>query len=187
MDKKDIYEHLASIYLDASTKKKKKTKESRRFKYLFYVALTALFALSGALSAYISKTKHFADTRVALVLQSEASKINYDFDPAHKEIFSINMKNLDLKKYKALEFAVKKANYRDSIALRVEFINARQEKGEVYVKSLQHKWQDYQIPLNGFKGIADWGSMQKLNFVVEEWNSSEKKGVVYLDNIRLLR
>jgi hypothetical protein len=187
MEKKDIYEHLASIYLDSSTKKKKKTKESHRFKNLFYTSLGALVVLALLLSVYVTKTKRIADTQVALLLQSEVSKINFDFDPAKKEIFSIDLKNLNLTRYKTLGFALKKANYHDSIALKVEFVNSLSEKSEIYVKYVHHRWQDFQIPLAGFKRISNWSNMTKLDFVVEQWNSSEKKGIVYIDNIRLLR
>jgi hypothetical protein len=29
--------------------------------------------------------------------------------------------------------------------------------------------------------------MQTLAFVVEEWNTKDKKGVVYIDNVRFLK
>ena len=50
MDKKDIYEHLAKIYLDASSNKKKKPAvQPRIFKNLFIVSIVFIAALSGSL------------------------------------------------------------------------------------------------------------------------------------------
>ena len=47
MDKKDIYEHLAKIYLDASSNKKKKSAaQPGIFKNLFIVSIVFIVALS---------------------------------------------------------------------------------------------------------------------------------------------
>jgi len=187
MDKKDIYEHLAKIYLDASTNKK--TKTSHRFKALKnfgIVSLVFLFAFAvGALTTF-SKLKPYK-TETELVLLPEAAKINFNFNPAKKEIFSLNLNSLDLNKYKTLAFTVKSLNRKDNISLRAEFTSAFKEKSEVYFWNIPVKWYDYKVNLSEFKNISDWSEMLSLVFAVEEWNAKEKKGVVYLDNIRLLK
>jgi len=187
MDKKDIYEHLAKIYLDASSKKKKKNKRYHKFFRNSVLLVSALiFGISGFIYLSYRKNRPFA-SEIALVLLSDAAKINFHFDPAKKEIYSLDLNKQNLTRFNALGFSVKKVNYRDNISLRVEFINSFKEKSEVYFKDIPHKWQDYKINLSDFKSINNWSEMKTLCFIIEEWNTKEKKGVVYIDNVRLLR
>jgi hypothetical protein len=185
MDKKEIYEHLAKIYLDASTRKKKKTKVPARFKHIFFISLIVTLGLATILSRYFFGNKR-VDAQIALVLQNDVSKINFNFDPAKKEIYAINLNKLNLGRFNTLAFALKKSNYTDSVSAKVELTNTFKEKSEIYLKDIPHRWRDYKIRLSDFKGISDWSAITNLSFIVEEWNTKEKRGVVYIDNIRFL-
>lgn len=187
MDKKDIYEHLAKIYLDASSKRKKKRKGYPNFlKNIFLAGLVLVFVVSVSLLASFEKDRPY-NSHTLLVLSPGVIKINFDFNPAKKEIYCLDLNNLNLNKYKTLGFALKKQNYNDNISLRVEFITAFKEKAEVYLKDIPHKWQEYKINLSQFKGISDWSELDRLAFIVEEWNAKEKKGLVYIDNVRVIK
>ncbi len=186
MEKKDIYEHLAQIYLDASFKKRKKPQErTKLFRNLFVASVSLVFVL-GVLLAF-NFSKRGLNSQTALVLEPDAVKLNFHFDPAKKELFSIALNNLNLSRYKTLAFSAKKVNYKKDIPLRIEFSNIFKEKSEQYVKNIPLKWEEFKIDLTKFKNVTDWSKMLKLDFVVEEWNVPEKKGVVYLDNIRFLK
>ena len=189
MDKKAIYEHLAKIYLDASSSKQKKDNlHPKLFKYLFLsLCAICVVVLAVFLSAQINSRRGQLKSEIALVLTPDVVKINFHFDPARREIYSVALNKLDLSRYRSLSFQVKKANYQDNIALRVEFASAYKEKAVVYLKDIPHKWQDYKIKFSDFSGISDWSNMSGLGFVVEEWNVREKKGVVYIDNVRFLK
>ena len=187
MDKKEIYEHLAKIYLDASSKRKKKSKSyPKLFQFLFFASIAFAAALAVVLFTSLNKNKSL-NSEITLVIQPEAIKINFHFDPAKKEAYSINLNSLDLARYKALGFSVKKANYKDSISLRVEFTSAFKEKSAVYFRDIPRRWKDFKINLADFKNISDWSNMSILSFIVEEWNAKEKRDVVYIDNVRLVR
>jgi len=187
MDKKDIYEHLAKIYLDASSRKKNKSPTpSKLFKNLFLISIVFIFALGFVLFNNSQRKKAF-DSELALVLLPDVAKINFHFDPARKEIYAINLNKLNLTRFRTLAFSVRKANYENTISLRVEFTTPFKEKSEIYFKDIPHKWQDFKINLSEFKGISDWSEMSNLTFAIEEWNTKEKRGIVYLDNVRLLR
>jgi len=186
MDKKDIYEHLAKIYLDASNNKKKKPQEQLRFKRLFVIFLVSTLSLTAILTYYFVRNKSL-HSEVALVLQSEVIKINFNFDPAKKEIYSIPLKKLNASKYKHLGFALKKENFNDRISLKIELTNVFNEKSEIYAKDIPHKWRDYKINFSDFKNITDWSSLTNLSFIVEEWNSREKSGIIYIDNVRFIK
>ncbi len=187
MDKKEIYEHLAKIYLDASSKKKKKSKARHEFfrKPLFIIG-SCVLGFTVIFFIYFSRNKSIT-YELALVLQPDAVKINFHFDPAKKEIYSLGLNKLDLTRYRALGFSAKKINLNDAVALRVEFASEFKEKSEVYFRDIPLKWQDYRIELSAFKNISDWSGMANLSFIVEEWNAKEKKGIVYIDNVRLLK
>jgi len=197
MDKKDIYEHLAKIYLDASLKRKNKTSRSPLFKNLFYISSAAIFLLAVSLIVSLTKNKslslaklanyHPLNSELTLLLQPDIVKINFNFDPAKKESYTLFLNKLNAARFSTLGFSVKNVDYQDNVTLRVEFSNIFKEKSEVYIRDISHKWQEYKIPLSDFKYINDWSEMLNLSFVVEEWNARGKKGIVYLDNIRLLK
>lgn len=202
MVKKDIYEHLADIYWDASSKEKKNKSTQpypKIFKNLFFISIAIIFSLTTLLIFMFSSNKNkyvFTNlqgdrpisSELALVLQPDIVKINFNFDPAKEEIYSLNLNGLDLVKFKALGFSVRKANYQDKIILKVEFTNTFNKKSEIYLNEIPaYKWRDYKISFGEFKDINDWSSMLNLAFIVQEGNTKDKRGVVYLDNVRFLR
>ena len=78
-------------------------------------------------------------------------------------------------------------NISDTISLRVEFTSAYKEKSEVYVKNIPYRWQELTFNLSDFKNITDWSEIKDMSFTVEEWNTRENKGIVYIDNVRVLK
>lgn len=187
MDKKDIYEHLAKIYLDASSKKNKSADTPPKiFKKIIFVSF--VFAAGLGIIFYFNARKSAPfQSEISLVLLHDAAKINFHFDPAKKEIYALDLNNLNLSPFKALGFSLKKADFEDTISLRVEFTSIFNEQAEVYIKDIPHRWKEYRIEFSKFKEISDWTEMSKLLFAVEEWNVRQKKDVVYIDNVRLLR
>ncbi|MDD5130733.1 MAG: hypothetical protein PHS66_06800 [Candidatus Omnitrophica bacterium] len=192
MNKKEIYEHLANIYLDASSKSSKK---KHRFSYYPKTALGAFLIGSvmilGVGSFFAYSNRHHQNQsqsgETALFLYQGATKINFNFDPATKEMFALNLKHLDLSKYKFLGFSIRKTNPKDIISLRIEFTNRFNEKSEIYIKDIGSKWADHKISLSRFGRMEYWTQMKELAFSIEEWNAREKSGIVYLDNIRVLK
>jgi hypothetical protein len=187
MNKKEIYDQLAKTYLDPHLKRRKKNKtpflSSRKIIFSGSLIFLVIIAL-----IFSPRHKNIAlNSEISLVLLSEAAKINFHFDPARKETYSIDLNGLNLVNYKLLEFSIKKTDYNDNLHLRVEFINSFNEKSELYVKNIPHKWRGYKIKLGEFQKITDWSKMSKLIFIVEEWNVGEKNGVVYIDEIKLLK
>ncbi|MFH1889126.1 MAG: hypothetical protein ABH806_03450 [Candidatus Omnitrophota bacterium] len=188
MVKKDIYEHLADIYLDASSKKKKKSKKyPKEFRALFFVSAGIILLLFVSLLTSLKGRGALLNSEIALIVSPEVVKINFHFDPARKERYSLDLNKLDLKKYKVLAFSAKKADFNDNVALRVEFTNAFKEKSEIYIKDIPHRWDEYRINFSEFKHISDWSQMASLDFVMEEWNVTKKRGVIYLDEVRFIK
>jgi hypothetical protein len=187
MDKKDIYEHLAKIYLDTPATKRRKTKSVPK-DYRHFVIIGAAIVL-GFILLLTSRIfmRRSMDQGYALILSNDPIRMHFAFDPAKKEVFSFDLNKSNLSRYKALGFSAKRSNFDDIISLRIEFTNIYKEKSEVYIKDLPHKWQHYKLAFADFKGISDWSEMENLAFIIEEWNTKDTKGIVYLDNVRLFK
>jgi len=190
MDKKEIYEHLANIYLDASSKSTKKKRVPKSYpkpiRNLILVGLLLVLGLGSGI-AYSNFNYHNYNTQVALFLFQDTEKLNFNFDPVKKETFSLDLKQLNLSKYKTLAFAARKTNPKDTIALRIEFINRFNEKAEVYLKDISGKWTNHEIDLSRFAKINNWEQMKVLSFSIEEWNAREKSGTLYIDNVKVIK
>ncbi|MDD5079008.1 MAG: hypothetical protein PHH68_01620 [Candidatus Omnitrophica bacterium] len=187
MEKKDIYEHLAKIYLDNSAVKKKKQKSDTSNHRAFIIAAVVLVLGVLAVVLFLSPRNKISIPEIALVLTHETVKVNFTFDPAKKGVYYFDLNKANLASYKSLVFSIKKSNYSDNISLRVEFANIYKERSELYVKDISSKWQECVLKLPDFKNITDWTEMSRLSFIIEEWNSQDKKGAIYLDNVRLLK
>jgi len=189
MDRKDIYEHLAKIYLDASskTKRKKRRKDySWVIRGLFVAGIVALLSVMSVFLVHLRNNK-LLGSKIALVFAQEAVRMNFNFSPAKKESYTLNLNNLNFKPFRTLAFSVRKAEAQRNISLKIGLANSSRETSEMYVRNIPNSWQHYRINLSDFKGISNWSKISELSFVIEEWKVSSKKGVVYINNVRLLK
>lgn len=117
-------------------------------------------------------------------------KLDYSVDsknPAYNG-FWMNLQNLDASKHDNIAIRVKgdaKVGY--TTVFKVELKNAAKQIGRYYVTNVTDQWQDIVIPLKAFKGITDFSNLTEFVVVFEDRIASNKKGVVYLDEIRLTR
>jgi len=185
MEKKDIYEHLAKIYLDNTPAYKNNKSKAEDYKIYIFVAIAVVIVVSSLFLIPFSRRSPGSQT--AIVLAPDPVKINFKFDPIKKESYSFDLKRLNISSYKAVVFSVKKSNFNDNVALRVEFLSSFKERSEVYVKDVPNKWKEYTIDLSEFKSISEWAQMSGLIFSVEEWNTKHDKGIVYIDNVRFIK
>jgi hypothetical protein len=184
MEKKDIYEHLAKIYLDTPAVSKKKFKEeSDDYKLFIFIGIAVVFVFSIFFLFPISRPKNM-NPSTNLVLISEPLRFQYKFDPTKKEVYSFDMKKLNLTAYKNVNFSIKKSNYNDVMSIRVELNNVLNEKSEIYLKDITNQWKEYKLQFADFKSITQWSEMSGLSFIIEEWNTKQDSGVVFIDNVR---
>jgi len=184
MEKKEVYEHLARIYLDASLKYKKNKRLSWK------VGLLTLGLISVILIVFFFKFILFflpLEHRSSILLNHELIKINFNFDPVKKEIYTIYLNNLSLDGFKTLAFRLKKSQYLDNLHMKVEFVSSFNEVSLVYLKDIPYKWKEFRINLSDFKEIKNWSNMKELRFIIEEWNTAQKEGKLYIDDIRLIK
>ena len=117
-------------------------------------------------------------------------KLDYSVDsknPAYNG-FWMFLQNFDASKYDNLALWVKgdgKIGY--TTVFKIELKNASKQVGRYYVTNVTDGWQDIVIPLKDFKGITDFSNLSELVVVFEDRIASNKKGVVYLDDIRFTK
>jgi hypothetical protein len=189
---KDVYEHLAKVYLEPSRRSKKKS-FSPKIKSIFSnnplrVAFAIFICLVVILTVAIYRQRSITlRSKLSLILESNPTKFNYDFTKAQKETVTFDLKNINLSGYKTLGFRVRKSNQRDYLHMSVEFVSDFQERSKIYIKQIPTRWQSFNLPLVEFENITNWSRMHQLLFILEEWNAQIKKGSVYIDNIRFLK
>jgi hypothetical protein len=61
------------------------------------------------------------------------------------------------------------------------------EVGSFYLSNISNRWNEFKISLSDFKNISDWSNVKKLNFILEEWNTNNKVGKIYFDDIKILK
>ena len=189
--KKDIYEHLADIYLDASykNKSKKKSKYSLRFKNLAFIGI----ALISVPTIFLFTSLNRTPASNALILVPRIITINLnDASSPQRPLHSINLDRKDLSRYKTLAFSVRKDSaYPSRLTLRVKLTSAQKQKSEIYLKPISSSWDEYALKLNDFQSISNWSKMLNLSFIIDEphtsTNETPQAGAVYIDNVRLLR
>ena len=119
-----------------------------------------------------------------------AMKLEYSVEsknPAYNG-FWMFLQNLDASKYDNVAFRVKgdaKVGY--TTVFKVELKNAAKQVGRYYVTNISDTWQDVVIPLKDLKGITDYSNLTELVFVFEDRIASNKKGVIYIDDIRFTK
>jgi len=186
---KEIYEHLANVYLGSFRKKNKNQTYSKlSLNNLVKLGIAVVVGVVIVLVAVVySREKPALKGQQVLILEDATTMIDYDFDKASKKLASFDLKDMNLLGFKTLDFRIRKSNYKDNLHLSVEFISDFAERSQVYVKQIPTKWQSFKIDLDEFKDITDWSRMRQLLFVLEQWNVQAKKGTIYIDNICFLK
>lgn len=119
-----------------------------------------------------------------------AMKLDYSVDspnPAYNG-FWMTLPNFDASKYDAINFWVKgdsKAGY--TTVFKIELKNSSKQMGRYYVSNVGDQWQEISIPLSEFKGLIDKTSLTEFVVVFEDRMASNKKGVLYIDDIRFVK
>lgn len=183
MPDNETYEHLAKIYLGGATKNKSK-KERKPTKLLFSLTLVVIsgFAFAGIYALWQGKSN--INNHRSVIIEPNVSKINFNLDRAKKETLIYDLKDMNLESFATLEFSLRKSNYLDHLHIRVELSNGFNEKSYLYLTKLPTlRWHSFRFNLKEFKEISHWSNMRELKFIIEEWNTKKKRGVVYIDNI----
>ena len=185
-NKEHIYEQIAQVYLD----KKKKTKEKNfLFKTLIGLGVFFGFLILVFLTPQLKSTQiNLASVSESLIFDKDTIiRLNFDFNKFNNETYALDFENLDLTKYSAINFYVRKARLVGVVNLKVEIEDANKNKSSFLVQKIQNSWQECRILLKDFKEIKNWRKITKVSFSVEDWFTQEKHDVVYIDRVKFLK
>ncbi|TAN60065.1 hypothetical protein EPN16_05970 [bacterium] len=190
MEKSEVYDYLAKIYLDkqpavAATKGGNHNPGLWK-KYLLIliipaIAIPALYLLARPLKFSLTKTRS-----AYIATANEPIKIKFNFTDSQikKQGEEIALSDLDVSNFKYLQLRLRRQKKYGALSLRVEAENSLKENASYYLTGLSNNWQDYNIALGEFKEITRWDTLSRVSFIVEEWNAENKEDCVYIDEIR---
>ena len=185
MEKNEVYDYLAKVYLDKQpiVRENKKAVSWKRNALFLIVAsivfLIAYFFLKHPSGAYQPKNYY-----LSISTADDFIKIKYYFNSAglKTKAYTIDLQDLDLSGFKALRFAARHLN-KGSLSLRIEIENSLKETSACYVSALESRWKEFRVNLDEFRAITEWNNLKSLSFIVEEWNAQGKEDCVYIDAI----
>lgn len=136
----------------------------------------------GCIEAFDSANRH-GDSGFAMRLEYSVDSKN----PAYNG-FWMTLPNIDVSGYDNLTFWVKgdeKTGY--TTVFKIELKNAGKQVGRYYVTNVTDRWQEVVIPLSAFKGLTDISNLTEFVIVFEDRIASNKKGIIYVDDVRFTK
>ncbi len=192
MTRDEIYNHLAQVYLGKKTEveiEEKKKKGPRRLNAwsvinIGIVGIIFVSVLSG-LTAFLARRSNGWTGRITYALTNGPIRIPYDVAYPHPLVktFSLAIPPIDAAKYQTLRFRIRALEEGTPGAVRVRLRNKRNEEASVFVEDIGLKWREVAIPLEEFRRISDWSSLDEVSVVIESWNAEKKKGILLIDDL----
>ncbi len=191
MEKNEVYDYLARIYLDKQPKAREASKSGlRRFGLpLFLIAVAVIFLIFYFVWRYPVELARPEIQSLYINAGSQLITIKYDFSASDikRQGHSLSFAGLDVSRFNALEFQARHQLKQGPLNLRVELENVRRETAVCYVSGITGKWDSFKIKLSDFSGVSQWQGLTRVSFVVEEWNALNKEDTVYIDEIHFSR
>lgn len=188
MNREEIYDHLAQVYLGKRKEVDVKEKRQKNAWLLVNVFLTVLIFTSAiwGFTAFLSQRGPSLQSNVIFSLNRGPISVAYNFKDTFspEKTFSLAIPDIDASKYKAIEFSIRGKEEGTPGVVKVVISNDRNEAAAYYVQGVNLQWQEVSIPLSEFKQITDWSSLKDISFVMEVWNVDKKKGIVLIEDVR---
>ncbi len=112
-------------------------------------------------------------------------RLDYDVDspaPAYNGMW-MKLKELDLSKYKFLNFYIKGDPQKGfSKVIKLELKNPNEVGKNLYTE-VTGEWKLAKIPLSEFRGLKDLTKATEFVMVFDDMNTKPKTGTIYVDNI----
>jgi hypothetical protein len=186
MNRDEIYDHLAKVYLGKRENVEPKKPEPRVGAWLVINVVITGFILTSVvygLTAFLTQRKDTLKSRVIYALNNSPIRLTYAVggEYPHVKNLTIAVPEMDVSKYSRLNLSLRSVNGNPGM-LKVILKNAREEQASYFLQGLQNRWQDYSISFDEMN-LTDWKSLKDISFVVEAWNAKELSGSVLIDNI----
>ena len=188
MTKEEIYEHLAQVYIGKKTNDKRTLRKKRfRLPRETRVLLT-LFIVGFAfytLTAFLSQRNDDLKSSIIFALSNAPIRVKYDLHQPFPQIkdFSIAIPQVDIGKYKSLNFSIRGLEEGYPDVVKVVLKNKRNEVAFKYIKGVNLKWKRHTITFAELSTISDFSTLSEVNFVLEAWNVKQKRGIILIDDL----
>ena len=187
MNRDDIYDHLAQVYLGKRTKVDEKRQRQFNAWLVINIFITFMIFASAfyGLAAFLTHGNSPLQSRVIYSLHKGPIRVEYNFSDSFPpvKIFSLEMPAINAAKYGKIQFSIRGKEEGVPGVVKVVVKNRRKEEASYYIQGVGLSWKEFNIPLEEFKQITDWSSLTDVSFVLESWNVDNKRGLILIDNV----
>jgi len=187
MNRDEIYDHLAKVYLGKKSSVQEKKKKKLNAAWLMMNILITLFILVSSFygfTAFLNRQQVDLKNRVVYSLNNNPIRIAYNLDYPFPPIktFSLSVPSRDISKFSKLNLSVRGMDEGYPGVVKLVLSNQKNEKATYFIEDVELGWQHLTIPLEKFK-MTDLTSVTDVAFVLESWNVQNKSGIVLIDDI----
>jgi hypothetical protein len=188
MNRDEIYDHLAKVYLgkrESISPKKSKPRRVNHSLLVINIVITAVITISAVcgFTAFLTRRADLK-SQVFYALNNNPIRIVYDLNepyPATKT-FSISIPSKDASKYKVLNVSLRGMDGAYPGIVKVVIANQKNEQAIYYIQNVQNTWQKASIPFEKLN-LTDWTTITEVSFVLEAWNVDFRRGTVLIDGV----
>jgi hypothetical protein len=187
MNRDEIYDHLAKVYLGKKNSVQETKKKKLNAAWLMLNIISTLLILVSSFygfTAFLNRQQVDLKNRVVYSLNNNPIRIAYNLDYPFPPVktFSLPIPSRDLSKFSKLNLSVRGMEEGFPGVVKLVLSNQRNEKATYFIEDVGLSWQHLTIPLDKFK-MADLTSVTDVAFVLESWNVENKTGIVLIDDI----
>ena len=187
MNRDEIYDHLAQVYL--GKRKEADVKHKKQYDvWLFINILIIIIVFASAtygLTAFLTRKSPDLRSHVLYTLHKGPIQIPYNFREESNPIkeFTLAVETIDATKYSKLAFRARAKEEGNPGIVKVVLRNTRNEVAYYYISGVDFDWKTYSIPFTEFKDITEWQGLVDISFVLESWNVEKDKGILLIEEI----
>ena len=190
MNRDDIYDHLAQVYLGKRKEVDHKKNKKQFNAWLVINIIIATIILGSAfygLTAFLTQRNSSLQDNLVFALHHGPIQLEYNFkDSFHPdETFVLSLPQMDASKYKSIQFSIRAKEEGNPGIVKVVLRNRKNETASFYARAVEDSWKEFRVPLKEFRQITDWTNISDVSFVVESWNVDHSKGLILIDNVYL--
>ncbi len=113
-------------------------------------------------------------------------RIDYDVDSPNPAFngYWMQLEGADFSEYSTFVISIKgDAEEGFTERFKLEMKNTEGQTGTYMVSGVTDEWQEFEIPLDRFRGLRDTSSMAEFVIVFEDTVANPKEGRIYIDNL----
>ena len=189
MNRNEIYDHLAQVYL-GKKKKAVKTEKAQKKYFSAWLIINILITVLVFASTFYGLTAFWQHqdltSNIVYSLHKGSIRISYNFKNSSlpEKTFAMDLPQVNASKYGSLNFSVRAKEEGNPGILKIILSNRLNEQSYYYVQNVDYKWKEISIPFAEFKNISDWTNVKDLAVVLESWNVDNPKGMILIDDLR---